>query len=598
MRLRYKSFYLFQRPVNLTVSGFADKYRVLSPEASAEPGRWRTSRAEYQRGVMDAFNDPAIDTVVFMKSAQVGASELLNNVLAYYMAYAPCPLLLVQPTADMAKTYSKDRIAPMIRDTPKLKAVVSEAKGRDANNTLSQKHFIGGHVTMIGSNAPSQLASRPIKVVLFDEVDRFNVNIEGDVIALASKRQTTFWDRKRMITSTPTIKGASRIELAFEGSDQRRYFVPCPDCGEFILLEWKNLKWEGEDVWYECENCGVCIEEKYKLKMVAKGVWRPTAEASAKKTAGFHINELYSPWVTWAQMRDNFLEAKKFPETLKTWVNTSLGETWEEQGEGIDDQELRTRVEPYERETILPKVVLVTCGVDIQDDRAELEVVGWCPYEESYSLDYIILHGDPERQDLWNRLDDILQTEFNGLKIRMMFIDSGAHTQAVYRYCKRRAKRGVYAVKGQSHQGKPTSSRPARRKKGEDVKPVPIGTDTAKDVIYGRLKIETVGPGYCHFPERYDDEYFAMLTAEEVIIKHVQGVPKRVYRKKRPRNEALDCRVYAYAAMHYLNPELVVMAKKKQDIEDKKDKVVEVVNKPVGRKPMRPKRSGFVGGWR
>jgi len=550
---------------------------------------------------MDALNNPEIETVVMMSSAQIGKTEIVNNICGYYIHQDPSPMICLQPTLEMAKTWSKDRLAPMERDTPALQDKLKDPRSRDSENTMLHKRFPGGHITMAGANSAASLASRPIRIVLCDEVDRYpaSAGTEGDPVNLARKRTTTFWNRKIILTSTPTIKGASRIESAYLASDQRKYFVPCPDCGAMLLLEWKHLKWDGGEIWYECEACGVCIEERHKLKMIADGKWRSTAEASAQKTAGFYINELYSPWVTWREMRDNFLEAKKYPETLKTWVNTSLGETWEETGEGVDDLALRARSEIYDRDAIIDEVVLVTAGVDVQDDRLEIEVVGWAIGEESYSLDYLVLPGDPERGDVWQRLDDVLESIFSGLKIKIMFVDSGAHTQAVYRYCKRRGRRGVYATKGQSQPGKPTSARAARRKPGEDVKPIPIGTDTAKDVIYGRLKIENPGPGYCHFPERYDDEYFAMLTAEEVIIKHVQGVPKRVYRQKRKRNEALDCRVYAYAAMHYLNPELSVMTKRKLKAE--KQAEPEQNNStitPISRKRHKPAKKSFVNGWR
>ncbi len=591
---------LWAPPPDLTVSEWADRYRKLSPESSAEPGQWYTSRAEYQRGIMDALNDSGIETIIVMTSAQIGKTEIINCICGYYIHQDPSPMICLQPTLEMAKTWSKDRLAPMLRDTPVLQGLIKDPRSRDSDNTVLHKRFPGGHITIAGANSAASLASRPVRIVLCDEVDRYPVSAgtEGDPVNLVRKRTTTFWNRKIILTSTPTIKNASRIETAYLASDQRRYFVPCPECGEFILLEWRHLHWTDDSIWYACPHCGGTIDERQKPQMIAGGEWRATTVAATPKTAGFHLCELYSPWVSWKEMRDNFLAAKNFPETLKTWVNTALGETWEETGDGVDDLPLRARAEEYNRDNDLPGVVLVTAGVDVQDDRLECEVVGWGIGEESWSLDYLVLPGDPERADVWHRLDDVLDARFSGEPIRIMFVDSGAHTQAVYRYCRKRQRRRVYAVKGQSQSGKPVSARPARRKPGDDVKPVPIGVDTAKDVIYGRLRIEHPGPGYCHFPDHYPDEYFWMLTAEEIVIRYTHGVPKRVWRRKRPRNEALDCRVYAYAALHFLNPELEVIAKKKQSRRQQQDQDDPAGNQDNPRRSVGRRKKGFVNAWK
>lgn len=590
-------------PPEMTVSEWADNYRRLSSETSAEPGRWETSRAEYQREIMNAITDPSVETVVFMSSAQVGKTEIVNNVVGYHIDQDPCPIFVLQPTLKLAETWSKKRFTPMVKESPTLTRKVKNSRGRDSDNTLLEKGFHGGYVVMSGANSPASLASRPIRILLCDEVDRYPVSAgtEGDPVNLAIKRTTTFWNKKIVLISTPTVKGASRIEAAYEATDKRRFFVPCPHCKEKQYLKWANIQWEDGLVFYVCEFCGSTIEEKHKLSMVAGGEWIATSEATAAKTVGFHLSELYSPWVTWAEMVGNFLEAKKFPETLKTWVNTALGETWEEEGDGVSEDALQSR----ERSNgVHDAVVYITAGVDVQKDRVECSVIGWGVGEEAWVIDHVVLIGDTQRQDVWNQLAEQLDREFQGLetmKISRMFIDSGHQTQEVYRFALEYSNRGVFAVKGQSQDGKPVTARPAKRKRGE-AKPVPIGTIAAKDVVFGRLKIEDPGPGYIHFADHLEDEYFKQLTAEQVFIKYVQGTPRRYYKQVRDRNEALDCFVYGYAAMVFMNSvRLDVKTRKRaKRLERIKNKQKTEKPQPVRRalQPLKPVRKGFTYGWK
>ena len=317
----------FAPPPRLKVSEWADKFRKLSPESSAEPGQWRTSRAEYQRGIMDAVNDPAVVEVVIMSSAQTGKTESLNNIVAYYITQDPSPMLLLQPTLEMSEAYSKDRLAPMVRDCPNLLDKIGDPRSRKTDNTLLHKTFPGGHITLAGANSPASLASRPVRIVLCDEVDRYpaSAGTEGDPVNLAKKRTVTFWNRKLLLTSTPTVKGSSRIEQAFLASDQRRYFVDCPHCQHEQVLVWAGVKWEDDPkaAWYECGNCNRPINNGQKLEMIRGGRWKATAEF--KGVAGFHLNELYSPWRTFGDVAGDFLKAKDNPQQLKVWVNTSLG---------------------------------------------------------------------------------------------------------------------------------------------------------------------------------------------------------------------------------------------------------------------------------
>ena len=331
-----KAFKLFEPPTDLTVSQWADQKRVLSAEASSESGKFYTNRAEYQRGIMDAFSDPHVEDVVCMTSAQIGKTEILNNIVGFFIDQDPSPMLVLQPTVDMAQAYSKDRLAPMVRDNPCLRDKVKDPKAKDSGNTILHKTFSGGHITIVGANSPSSLASRPIRIVLCDEVDRYpeSAGGEGDPINLAKKRNTTFWNKKNALFSTPTIKGLSRIESAYEQSDKRKYYVKCPHCNFEQTLMWGQVKWEDSDpstAYYECADCRAQLNDTDKINMVKTGRW--IAENPFNGIAGFHINELYSPWRKFADTVKDFLNSKKDTEKLKTWVNTALGETWEEQGD-------------------------------------------------------------------------------------------------------------------------------------------------------------------------------------------------------------------------------------------------------------------------
>lgn len=511
---------------------------------------------------MDAVNDPLIDTVVVMKSAQVGWTEILGNVVGYFVDNDPCPILLIQPTLEMGEAWSKDRLAPMVRDTQALRSKIKDAKSRDSGNTLLHKTFPGGHITIAGANSPAGLASRPIRVVLFDEVDRYppSAGAEGDPVSLASKRTTTFWNRKKLMGSTPTIKGLSRIEAAYDGSDQRRYMVPCPHCDEPQALKWSQVHWpEGKptEAYYVCEHCGSVITDHDKPEMLRRGEW--VGSKPHNGVAGFHINELYSPWVTFGEMASSFVEAKRLPETLKTWVNTALAETWEEAGETVDETGLLDRRESY-GPAIPQGAAILTAGVDVQADRLEAELVAWGPDQESWSAEYQIFTGDPAKPDVWQRLDDWLLSTFDHesgakLKIASACIDSGGHhTQQVYAFTARRFSRRIFATKGMAGQGKPLIKRPDRKSKAKG-KVFMLGADTGKELCYSRLKIAEPGPGYCHFPAHYQAEYFQQMTAEKVLTKYVKGFASRVWVKKsaHARNEALDCRILAMAALELLN---------------------------------------------
>lgn len=552
--LRRDALRVLTPPPRLTISEWADTYRRLSPESSAEPGQFRTSRAEYQRGMMDAVTDPTVERVVVMSSAQIGKTAILENVIGYYISQDPAPILVLMPTLEMAQAFSKDRLSTMLRDTPTLRDQVKDPRARDSGNTMLHKTFAGGHITLTGANSPANLASRPIRIVLADEIDRYpaSAGSEGDPVNLAMKRTSTFWNRKILLTSTPTIKGLSRIEHAFAASDQRRYWVPCPECGEYQVLQWSGVRWdEGrpETAHYVCEHCGSCISDRHKAAMLLAGRWR--ADAPFTGTAGFHLNELYSPWRRWADVAADFLQAKTGgTEMLKTWVNTSLGEPWEDQGDAVEPVGLMARLEDYERASL--PLLAITAGCDVQKDRIEASVVAWGEGEESWLLEHAILVGDTAGPEVWDDLHALLTDHAP----QAVAIDSGFNSSMVYAFCERR--RFAFAIKGASGFDRPVvedavrRARRLRNRRKIGGSPVQIiGVDQAKVLVHSRLRLVAPGPGYIHFSDAAgcDEEYFAQLTAEKLITRHRMGRATQEWVQQRPRNEALDSFVYALAAL-------------------------------------------------
>ena len=561
----------FKPPPDYSIDLWADNYRQLSPEASAEAGQWRTDRVPFQREIMRVITDPDVETVVFMKSAQVGATEMMSNIVGYYVDQEPSPILIMQPTLNMAQTYSKDRLAPMLRDTPKLRDKVKDPRTRDAENTTLHKKFTGGHITVVGANSASGLASRPVRILLCDETDRYppSAGTEGDPINLARKRTTTFWNRKIILASTPTVKDASRIENAFNLSDQRHYHVPCPECNHEQKLRWKNVSWQEnqpETATLACESCGAVIPESKKQWMLKKGRW--IAENPESKIVGFHINELYSPFRKLEEIVSDFLEAKDHPEMLQTFINTSLGECWEENKSMIDTSKLMEKCENYNDESIPDNILFVTAGVDTQKDRLEVQTIGWGDRYEAWVIEYNIIWGDPSTQEVWEQLDMFLKRSYTTeagrkLPIKVTCIDSGGHhTQNVYDFCRPRQGRMIFPVKGQSQSGKPIAGRATSSAK-QRVYLYPVGTDTAKEFIFSRLNQEEP---LIHFPNTVDEQYFAQLTSERQIKKIVGGQPKLVwYLPKGKRNEALDTFVYALAAVYILAPNFKLLTQEKPE---------------------------------
>ncbi|MGL5935489.1 MAG: phage terminase large subunit family protein, partial [Cetobacterium sp.] len=480
---------------------------------------------------MDAINDRSVSSIVIMSSAQVGKTEMLLNLIGYHIHHDPSPILLMQPTLEMAEAFSKDRLMPMMRDTPAITGRI-DAQTRNSGNTILHKKFPGGHLTIAGANSPSSLASRPIRIVLADEVDRYpaSAGSEGDPVSLAAKRTATFWNRKIVLTSTPTVKGKSRIESAYMESDQRRYYVPCPHCDHRQTLKWPSLDYSTKGTpqapVYICESCEEPISEAHKRAMLAKGEW--IADEPGRTSAGFAINELYSPWRYWREIVADFLHAKDDPERLKTWVNTSLGETWEEQGDIDGDlaERLLMRCERYPAQ-VPSGALLLTVGVDVQTEsknpRLEASVWGWSE-KEGWLIDHAVLYGHPIHDPgVWEDLADYLATDWkhesgHAIRVSAGLIDSGDGnvTDRVYEFTKPREADSIFASKGQGGDGLPIIGRGQRQKK-HPLRPMlyHLGVDQIKAALMSRLQsAKEPGAGFLHFPiaAHIGLEYFEQLT--------------------------------------------------------------------------------------
>lgn len=572
IKLFKRIFKILKPPPNITLSQWADKYRRLSSEASSAPGRWKTDKMPYQREIMDAITDINTQKVVMMSAAQVGKTDAaVLNPIGYYIHYEPSPIMVIQPTITMAESFSKERLSPMIRDTPVLAERIND-KSRNSGNTIQQKVFPGGQVTMIGANSPSGLRSRPIRILLADEIDAYpaSAGVEGDPLLLASKRLTTFWNKKQVDISTPTIKGLSRIEIEYENSSMGEWNVPCPCCGALQPLKWVNIVYDKEDlkkeIRYVCDKCGVISTEvEWKEHFIGGKFIHKYPDNPVR---GFHLNSLGSTLTTWHEIVEKFIEAndqikKGNTELMKVWQNTEMGETYEEEAEAMEEADLMKRREKYNCE-VPDGVMYLTAGVDTQDNRFECEVVGWGAEHESWGIKYAVFYGDTSNMEdrVWKDLDTFLQQSFKKadgtvMKLMCVCMDSGGHrTNEVYKFCKKRFNRRVFAIKGSNDSAAAYIQRPTQNNR-EKAYLFTIGVDTGKSLIMDRLKLENEGPGYCHFPKEpekgYNKAFFTGLTAEKKVLKYIKGRPYFVWEKKdrgiHERNEALDCRNYAAAAM-------------------------------------------------
>lgn len=568
-----------------SVSQWADNYRMLSSGISAEPGKWKTSRAPYQKDIMNAFTEPGIHRVVVKSSSQIGKSDMMNNVIGRFAHLDPCAIMMIQPTIDMAQDYSKTRIAPMIRDTKVLNNLFYDVKSRDANNTILSKVFPGGRLIMCGANSPAGLASRPIRILLADEVDRFpdSAGTEGDPADLAAKRMTTFWNSCMGLFSTPTNEGSSRIDEEYLAGTQEEWQHKCPNCGEYHLLrhidmtvDYKEIKTPSgkktvivNDVKWRCPHCVFSFSEKEMKQTPQKYISR-NADALKNGIRSFFVNGFTSPWMTWSKIMREWLEAKGDPEREKVIMNTVFGESYKQKGAFEDEQIFLRRRESYGAE--LPNgVLLLTAAIDTQDNRLEYEVVGWGKEEECWGIRKGIVLGAPNQDRTWKEIDNILDKTYHfadgkGLKVVRTFIDSGGHyTSDVYNYCQKNFHKQRFAIKGRGGPGIPLIYKIAKANNAK-APLILLGVDDGKQQIMDRLSIDSPGPLYFHFPQDegikelsnrgYDDLYFKGIISEHKKVYKRNGVLREVWETtKNVRNEPLDLRNYNLACMKSLKPD-------------------------------------------
>jgi phage terminase large subunit GpA-like protein len=615
-------------PPRISIPEWADRYRKLAKEAGSTSGNWRTSTVEVARGPMMAVTETGIHVITLMVSTQMLKTAFLENVFGYFGHLDACPILLIQPKDDAAEAFSKERIAPLIRSTPVLREIMGASKSRNSDDTLGYKAFPGGFLAIVSAGSPDNLARRPIRIILADEIDKYPPLKEGDSIFIAEERTASFgvnWLSVR--ACSPTYAGESRIEKSYNGSDQRRASVACAHCGHRQFLDFfKHVHWDkdkdprGNTVAHRtktarivCECCGVAWSEGERLRALGTTRWHQTrpfeccghrhvpmtdydiawqeiGEGSVDKVwkwsesprhavyyahcptcglrgvegehAGFQASKLYSPWSKDkpSDIAGKWIDAQGDEEQLQAWWNTQMGLPYRRHvGKGTSPDALLARCEVWPAE-VPNSVGAITVGADVQPDRVELETVGWGRNEESWSIDHHVIEGDPETPQLWEKVDQYLKRiwyRYDGMPFEVMAacIDSGGHnTQKVYEFAKARLSRRIWAIKGASERsGARTpvwpTKRPSNRNKAS-FKPVIIGTNSAKDVIYARLRYEEPGPGYMHFPSDRDVGYFAQLTSEVSVLKASGGHRYRVWELPNGKaNEALDCRVYAYAAL-------------------------------------------------
>lgn len=578
-------------PENLTVTQWAEAKRRLSPESSAEPGPWRTSRTPYLKEPMDAFTDPKVRRIVIWAASQVGKTEVELNAIGYIIDEDPGSILYIHPTTIDAKDISRLRVAPMVRDSPTLRRKVTAPKSRDSGNTLLQKTYPGGILTLCGSTEAHALASKPIRYVIGDERDRWatSAGSEGDPWGLAMARQTTFYNAKAIEVSTPTVKGASAIEASYAEGTMERYKSQCPHCGGYHEITWADIRYEYEEmivntkksytvtrIWYICPGCG-CISTELEMKRQSARWEADNPDAYSRGVRSFRLSAFVSQWASWESIILKYLNALGNSRKMQVVYNTCLGELWEDRGELEDEDSLMARREEYPAE--LPEGILVlTAGIDTQDDRMEYEIVGHGHFGETWGVEKGIVMGRPDDDATWSKLDELVFdrvlrfSDGIGLRISMSFVDEGGHfTQDVRLQCRKRIGKKVFCIKGMPGQDKPYTAPPKQMKIVAGQRTIgtcwqyQIGVDAGKQIIMDNLRVQEPGAKYCHFPKRddYGSGYFAGLLSEHLVYNDKRRQPW-VWEKipGHERNEALDCRNYAMAAFKALPKDLDAIDRK------------------------------------
>lgn len=558
------------KPV-LTISEWADQYRYIARGTGPEPGRWKTSRAPYTREMMDMFNTAA-NLVVVMASSQVGKTEIALNMMAFYMAEDPSAIMYLMPTEGMASDFSKTRVDPTIKASEALIGLFKQ-NAKKTDNTIELKTFPSGYLALYGASTPTKLASKPIRVLIADEVDRYPKDLpgEGSPVKLALQRTTNFWNRKVLIISTPTAKETSVIVEWFEKSDKRYFNLPCPSCYGLLVFKWELVKWENdengdfvyESAFIECPHCEFHIRDVHKEDMLLNGQWIKTAPE--KDIPGFHISSLYSPWVSFSDLVKEYIEIANSDDQskMREFLNLKLGEPYEEITEDLDIELLEDHKIEYGAE--IPEGVLyLTCGVDVQANRLEYQILGWGEGNQTWVIIFKMIIGDPEQSEVWDGLDIVLNRSYSfadGRKLRISAtcVDSGYLPDRVYKFTTPRERMRVAAIKGYGGEGIPIINNPTGRNRTH-TKVMKIGVDAAKGVIYSRLRNHHPGNNYIRFPRDVNhgcgDEYYRQLTSERRILEIGKGSKRFVWRQIRDRNEALDTFVYALAAYEMAAPNL------------------------------------------
>lgn len=563
----------------LTVSGWADRYRILSGKQSGERGRWRTARNPMLREIMDCLSvHSPVSEVVVMKSSQVGVSESTVNWLGYIIHHAPAPAMVFMPTLESRDSWKIQKLNPLFTDTLPVRDILGGLRSRDAAHSKDTIDFPGGVLFLAGGNSPNSYDQKTVRFLVLDDLDRFPAEVgkEGDPVMLARGRTKAMARAKLLFISTPTIKGASLIEREYEDSDQREFQVACPACGEYQILRWPNMGWSeaSGEVWHGCAHCGFAIEEHHKPHMLAGGKWVP--QNPGHKRRGYHINALYAPiglGPSWADLAEEFRSAKESPTTLKTFINTHLGETWEDQTHQLKPHELAKRAEAdIAQGTIPPGVLALTCGVDTQDQWLSVTLLGWCRDRRFRVLEHFDIQGDTTKDAPWNELQDYLHAHRvnaydKPMRIRAAGIDMRGHRGAeVRRFCGRPQLRvPVYALIGSAgrlrreikqNPGYAEKSRSGKTLRG-GIAHWEVGTEECKDFLYAHLAADgnlALEERTWRFPAGLPEEYWYGLMSE--VFDPAKNRYIRRIGAKWKRNEPLDTLVYAYAIGHHVHVKL------------------------------------------
>jgi phage terminase large subunit GpA-like protein len=548
-------------PPDYTISQWADKYRIIASSTSAQGGQWCTDTAPYSRMIMDCIKDTKVEQVTMMMASQVVKTEVLLNACFYYVVCEPSPILWVLPTEGDAQDFSKTRLSPNIQETPVINSVI-ETRKKTSDNNILLKNFTGGYINFVGSHKASALASKPIRIIIADEIDRFSRDAdgEGNPLKLAQKRTANFWNRKSLLASTPTIENNSPIEKEYNQSSKHRYYVPCPHCGHKEYLKWENVKWSNNDsrtARYMCSECGVLWDDDDRHDAIDKGEWI-AENPHIVNNIGFHLPRFASKFCYLHEVVSQFINAKDNKKDLKVFVNTVLAETWKEAVEETSPDFLMARAEDYDIDDLPDEVIYLTASCDVQKDRLECMIMGWGDGCDGWVLDYQVIYGLPQEPDVWRKLDNLLASKYyskelkQDLKISIAAVDSGYLKDIVYDFCYRKEKSCgalFFATKGMSDTTKAsdfvnTKQRETHQLLRRGNRPFSVGTHQGKTLLHGILNNVSVGHGLWHFPNKFDLNFYEQLTSEKMYLEYRNGIEFYKWVKENSvRNEVLDTAV-------------------------------------------------------